>query len=620
MNRPILLSCLLALSAPCLRAQDATPAAAPTPADQATPADGEVVLPDYEIAETREKERPEPWLYGQVAGFEILSCGTESQTRRLVAELQRFRIALGAVWPEAMRNAGAPVALIICGRGNTFAPFAPYHPDGRAASQTATTRFFNNREQAFLVIDVSSRSVWITDDENIRVAGDPEFSGELIVDHYQELVRSYIRYLVHRPIPPPPPWLAEGLTQLIGNVKYDRMGVTFGELGNGKVASGVQTPDMFAGRDSGDGAREATPPAEPDRARQDGDFTGRAGGLLLRPMDEFFAVQADSPVALNTVGGDWADQAHAFVHLCIYGENGRFQKGFMTFVARLQTEPLTEAMFKECFGMNYEKFGSFLRRYTASAWYKAQRFDLKKGKLPDPEPVELRDATPAEIARVRGDALLLARDEETAFLALVDTYRDGERDPALLASLGLVEARRGHADQAMLLLDAATRAKVTRPHAYTELARLRLAAAAADTAGTRLTKVQLASVLRPLFTARQIKPAIPDTYALIAEAWERSATPPTKDNLAVLLEGAALFPSDSVTLLRAARLHQSLGLLREAGALADLGATWAADPGRKQELLALKASLPAEAQVDLAKAAKPGNGKAAGDPKKKPPR
>jgi hypothetical protein len=397
------------------------------------------------------------------------------------------------------------------------------------------------------------------------------------------------------------------------------MGVTFGDVGNGKATAGVQTPDLFAGRDSSDGAREATPQAEPDRARQDGDFTGRAGGLLCMPMDEFFAVQADSPSALNTVGGNWADQAHAFVHLCVYGENGRFQKGFMTFVARLQTEPLTETMFKECFGMNYAKFGSFLRRYTASTWYKSRRFDLKKGSLPEPEPLDLRDATPAEIARVRGDALLLARDEETAFLALVDVYREGERDPAFLASLGLVEAKRGHAGQAMLLLDAATRARVARPHAYTELARLRLADATAGASGARLTKVQLASVLRPLFATRQIRPAIPDTYALIAEAWEHSATPPSKENLAVLLEGAALFPSDSTTLLRGARLHQSIGSLREAGALADLGATWAADSDRKNELLAFKASLPAEAQVDLAKAAQPPAQGTAADARKKKP-
>lgn len=616
MIRSTLLSCLFISCALGLRGQDAT---APAPSTAAPASEAEVVLPTYDIVETREKSRPEPWLYGEVAGFEILSCGTESQTRKLVTELQRFRIALGAVWPEALKNSGAPVAIIICGRNNTFTPFAPYQSDGRTASQTATTRFLANREQAFLVADTSGRTVIISDDKDTTVIADAEFTGELIIDHYEELIRSYIRYLVHRPVPAPPPWLAEGLTQLIGSVKYDRMGITFGEVGNGDVAYGVQNTDMFATRGGGEGGQEAQPGVDRGGARRDSDFTGRRTGLLVMPMEEFFAVKADDPAALNPVGSIWADQAHAFVHLCIYGEKGRFQKAFMTLVARIQNEPLNEKLFTECFGMSYEKFGGFLRRYTAQGWSQMVRFDLQKGKLPEPDPVTLRDATPAEIARIRAEALMIARDPETAFLAIIDPYRSGERDPAYLASLGIIEARRGHGDRAMLLLDAATRSKVARPPAYTELARLRLAEAQ-KSGQPRLTKVQLAGVLRPLFAARQMQPPLPDTYALIAEAWQRSANPPTKDNLAVLLEGAVLFPSDSTTLLRAARLHHSIGLDREAGALSDVGATWASDPQLKSELLALKASLPAEAQIDLSKAAKPANGKTPADAKKKPPR
>jgi len=45
----------------------------------------------------------------------------------------------------------------------------------------------------------------------------------------------------------------------------------------------------------------------------------------------------------------WAKQAYLFVHFCLFGENLRYQPALSTFVSRLAREPLSEALFQECF-------------------------------------------------------------------------------------------------------------------------------------------------------------------------------------------------------------------------------------------------------------------------------
>jgi hypothetical protein len=82
-------------------------------------------LPTYTVTDSRELPPPEPWLYGRIPGFEVLSNASEKSTKRLVGDFQRFFLALSLVWPGVQQKTAVPTSLIICGRGGKFDGFIP---------------------------------------------------------------------------------------------------------------------------------------------------------------------------------------------------------------------------------------------------------------------------------------------------------------------------------------------------------------------------------------------------------------------------------------------------------------------------------------------------------------
>ncbi len=198
-----------------------------------------------------------------------------------------------------------------------------------------------------------------------------------------------------------------------------------------------------------------------------------------------------------------------------------------------------------------------LRGYLGFTDHKYIQFVMNKGQsLAEPPPVALRDATEAEAGRLTGEVLRLGHHADEAHLALIAPYIRGERDPRLLAALGLDERLAGHDDRARKFLESAAQSKVVRPRAYLELARMRYAAArAAAGEDGKLTPAQVADVLGPLTTARSQPPPMAELYELIAEVWSGSAQPPTREELKVVNQGVLLFPRRPMLLARAADLN-----------------------------------------------------------------
>ena len=204
------------------------------------------------------------------------------------------------------------------------------------------------------------------------------------------------------------------------------------------------------------------------------------------------AVTHNSPEATNPLGNNrWAKQAYAFVHMCLYGYNGKYQRAFMTFLQRSAREPVTEDLFKACFRfpkkakdgsetfkeMNYKDMLSEIRSYCDFPVYKKQTLEPKKRSDPDlitvPKPLALREATQSEIGRIKGEALVLGGHLKQAHTELIAPYLRGERDPDLLAALGVYDQANGEPERARKLLEAAYANKTKRADAALELARLR---------------------------------------------------------------------------------------------------------------------------------------------------
>src|SRR5688572_30044296 len=328
-----------------------------------------------------------------------------------------------------------------------------------------------------------------------------------------------------------------------------------------------------------------------------GEKTGDFNRLLHRrgllPMAELLA---DPPRRRGTF---WNAQAYAFVHMCLYGRNQKYQRPFLRFVTRLDREPLSEALFKECFNMSYKNMALELRGYIDFTDHKYMQFAAKKGQsLPDPPPFDLRDAPDAVVGRIKGEALRLGGHDTDAQNTLIAPYIRGERDPRLLAALGLNEKLAGNDDRARKFLEAASTAKVDRARAYLELARLRPGEARAKPLGdnARLSDDQVASVLAPLFTARKTPPPMAEVYTLIAEVWSSSAMAPQVEHFDVVLEGVRVFPRDTTLVMAATMLAVKRGFPQRAGELARLGVKVANDAGDKERFQMLAAALENDAK------------------------
>ena len=550
-------------------------------------------LPTYTVTDSRELPPPEPWLYGRIPGFEVLSNASEKSTKRLVGDFQRFFLALSLVWPGVQQKTAVPTSLIICGRGGKFDAFIP---TGQQRSNRAMASLtLRAAEQSAIVIDFQTKVLNLSTSEGATAAasttaaagedgvslggGDPGFQ----VDAYRQLYREYIRFLLGGVEPRGPAWFEEGVAQIFMAMEVTNTTIIVGKVENPNTISAEQGALNDAGI-------SGTAPAE------DRDFNAALAKRRLLGMDEFFAVTHDAPEANNALGGTWAKQAYAFVHWGLYGDQGKHQKAFITFLRRLDREPATEALFKECFKQSYQDMLFTIRGYVEFTNYKIAGVQAGKGeKLPTPPPFELREATEGEVGRIKGDALRLAGHVAAARTAMTTPYIRGERDPQLLAAIGLLERAANDDGRARKFLEAAAQAKAARPRAYLELAKMRFAEAAAKPAETqaRFSAEQTVAVLTPLFTARTQTPPLAEVYELIAEAWARSIITPGPDHLGVLDEGVRFFPRTTALVYATAAQKVRAGLVADARSLIDLGLRVATEAETRRKFETLKASLPA---------------------------
>ena len=523
-------------------------------------------LPTYTVTTERELPPPESWHYARIEGFEVLSNASVGNTKQLVDDFQRFAFAVGVVWPAARQNLAGPASLIICGRNQQFELFRPkaeWAPD-----HAITSLMFSKGGASAIVLDYQTKTIDLTGLTDGSSPDSPTvgLTDSIGVDPHLELKREYVKLVLARQEQQPPPWLAEGIARLLRVLEFSDTAIAIGKVSD----------PQFTSTDGGNFRR---------------DLAARA----LLPLQEMFAMAPDSLSARQPIGSVWAAQCYAFVHWGLFGDLSRNHQHFLKFVNRIQREPLTEELFKDCFQKTYAQMLFVLRSY--SEWTRHKVVGVKAGKgqkIPYPPEAVVREATQAEVGRIKGDALALADNTAEARTALVTAYRRGERDPALLAALGLAELAAGDQVRARKFLEAAVAGKTVRPRAYLELARLRLADGLAKP-GSELGKLstgQTANVLEPLFVARDQPPSLPEVYELMAEAWAHSAFPPKDAHLAAIEQGVQLFPRNAALIYQAAELRAKHGFAAEAHSLVRLGLRVAPDAPTRTRFEQLQASLP----------------------------
>lgn len=539
-----------------------------------------VALPPFLVEERADGL---PWRYADVAGVEVLSTCSERLTRELVATHHRLHTLLGELLPPALQlkmtekqallfidsahqpatsqEVLAQLALTSAEQDRLVDPALPLD-DGRLRRRPPPPRY------TFL----PNLRLWDRDSGTLfAVVNEKEFDARRVA-----LTSDYVAYLVRNRLPALPPWFVSGVLTLHGRAEFTADAVLLERL-EWPLASGA------AALRTGAEARRA-----------------------LLPLAEFFAgdLPADGAAADGALSL-WQAQAALFVHWGLGGRGAPRRAALWKFVERAATEPVTAALFQECFGFDFATAQSQLAGYLPEAT--GEKLTLRAAQRPRLPDYVLRPASEGEIARLKGDWERLEIDYvKTQFPALASKYAEqarrtllraherGHRDPRLLAVLGLCEVDTGNDAAAREFLEAAAAlGQPLRPRAWFELARLRLAALRGTRAAAelRLTPAQADAVLGPLAAAREQQPPLAEAYELVAEVLAAGAQAPTRAQLAVLEEGVRIFPRRTELVHRAAELNLRHGYTDTARWLITLGLTLAPDAVARARFDALQARI-----------------------------
>lgn len=539
-----------------------------------------IALPPYLVEEAAQRLA---WRYADVAGLEVLSSCPERLTRDLIANHHRLHSLLAELVPPALQ-------LKMTGKRTLlFVDSAQLPPTSQEvmAQMALTAADQQKLENVLVPLDdgrlrrrpppprytfLPNLRLWDRDGQVLfAVVRESEYEPNRVA-----LTPDYVAYVLRHRLPALPPWYVSGVLTLFARARFTENELTLDRL------------DWLSA--SGSAALQ----------------TGPAANRPLLPLADFFAGELSAADPASGEGLSlWQAQAALFVRWGLAGRGAPRRAALETFVARAAVEPVTEVLFKDCFGIDFAAAQRQLTDYLPEAM--RERLPLRPAQRPRLPDYTLRSATELEVARLKGDLerleigyvrtqfpTLVPKYTEQARRTLLRPYESGSRDPHLLALLGLCEVDAGNDDAARgFLEEAAARGRTLRPRAWFELARLRFAALRTSRAGTAptLTPEQADTVLTPLLATRELEPPLVEVYTLLADVWAACAQAPTREQLAVLEAGVRLFPRHSELVHRTAELNLRLGHADTARWLINLGLTLAPDPATRARFEALQTRL-----------------------------
>lgn len=548
----------LVLSLPA-QAADA-PADAPAATPPATPPAAVIQMPPMIVEESASSV---PWLYLNAGNTEFLSRCSASVTRSLArAWLGKLQL-LSVLLPEEFQL-----------RLDTPAVFVLYAQD---LPQTVSAEILEELQLAGGAAPSGERvsiapSMRLADrDMHAAIAyiDEAQFDGALL-----SISPNHVHYLLRGRVPELPAWLVEGVERMFRRADFVTAPVTLEPL----VWHDRNLSDALA--NDAANPRTVLPPGE------------------LFASDAVRAVENRHPrrVAARISGQD------LFIRWAIVsGEPTR--EALWRFAARAAEEPVDEELFEAHFGFGFSELRDRLSDYLPKAMTDTER--IRPGRQPSLPPFEVRRATPSEVARVRGEwerlaighvqrHFPMAREPYIvqARRTLRRAYDAGERNPRLLATMGLCEVDAGNDSGALEFLEPAVAARVVRPRAYHELARLKFAELRRRKPQAESFPLEeLVPILAPLRAALTQAPQLADVYILLAQTWARCATSPNAEEWAELQNGARLFRRQQAVAYFIAQALARHGKKAEAIAVLDAGAGAATNGEIEVEITRLRAEL-----------------------------
>lgn len=522
-----------------------------------------VELPPMLVEESKTST---PWYYVQAGGTEYLSRCSAATTREfieaVVAQQQLMRVL---VPEEFLARSDVPAVCVLYGQDLEHKVSAEIQRELQGIGQKKNESPDEHRVNIAPNMRLTDRDMHAT----IVYIDEALFDGSTL-----SLAPGHVRYLMQRRVPELPAWLIDGVERAWRRADFVVEPVTLGPM----IWINSSESEALAG--------------DPGRPR------------AILPANELFA--SDVARAAETRHARRVEVRSATEELFFrwaIASGPVMREALWTFVARAVEGPVTEEMFEACFGFDFAELRDRLSDYVPDAVDETKTLD--PGKLAARLKIDVERATPNQIARVRGEWERLAIGHVQRRLPQVRepylvqarrtlrrAYDDGDRDPRLLATMGLCEIDAGNDVGALEFLEQAAVGGVVRPRAYYELARLRFAALRRDAAETKaFSYAELAPVLHALQQGAAQSPALPEIFSLLGEAWVRCESGPNTAEFAELRRGARLFarrPAVALPIAQALVRHDKKG---EASAVLDGCATGVIDDAARASIARLRAEI-----------------------------
>lgn len=505
-----------------------------------------------------------PWLYARTEEGEFLSRCSERVTRGYV-ETRRARLQLlhWLVPREFFRRTDVPAVTILYSQRLK-----------NSAAEELMKEVMNSRSREGIgaarsnAVATAVPNMMLDDGELVGVFA---YADEAAFDRNRlSIATDFVRFALDKRVPALPTWLREGIVGLYAEADFVDAPITLPPL---TWLSRLESSKLAG---------------QPERPR------------MLLTAAELFAENTWREEARRSERGEtlWA-QSRLFVRWAWDPKHG-VRDAFWRFAARAAEEPATEAMFEAAFGFGYSDLRDRLSDYLAEAVKQPLR--LEAVGQPKLSPVEVRLATPGEVARLRGEWERLAfrfvrsrfpevaeRYVEQARRTLHRAYEAGEREARLFAALGLCEVDAGGAGAGREFLERAAAEGVVRPRVHLELARLQ--ARELRGRGERWSAEEAAPLLASLRSAVRQTPPLAEAWGLLADVWAGCEGAIGEQDRVSLEAGAALWRRDAGVSLRIARAFARHG--ERTRAIAVLGESFphVRDDATRREFAALYAAL-----------------------------
>jgi hypothetical protein len=549
------------------------------------------------------------WLYSKSPGLEILSAGKKDETEAFIRDLRNNLVYLhGFIPDDFLFHTALPTTLILFPRSLTdrLDKEMARELEELSTASNDRSRFVPMNDLRLSDPDSSYIFVILRDwqwrtNQSMGIRGPPTVCSP-----------AHLRFLIDSRAPPLPEWYSVGVSAL-----YKSSGDPFSNgppIERSSVGvSALYTSSPFS--DSLSFANNSTEDFEPDpwlsedAARVLRSYGGAPRPLL--PMRELLVptIPAGKSEEYRRV---WEAQSELFVRWAYSGNVAGGRDRLRRFVAAAATQPITQELFQSCFGMNYADARDALSDFLAPAVQKPLK--VPWARTTALQPVEVRDATPGEIHRIKGEwarrTLRIIKEnyphalplyvEKTRRL-LQRSYDRGERDPQLLASLALFRIDIGDTAAGRGILEEHPEAVAARPMAGLARAQLQLLDALQQPAGLNgmLSEDQAARILGAVWATLQPAPPIEGAYMLAARVLKHLGRDPTDRERALIDEGARLFPRNPQLAIDCASWDLRAGDVFGAHTLIELALWESSDPSAREKLsiledLARKASLPSD--------------------------